>query len=97
MKHEMRHNEVKKLCDEIKILIDTTPPPDLSGMVELAALDTDGVDRFECSRYIYKGRITEQIEIEFDDGTEILVHFINGIYTIDIMPNCVTEPEKVNN
>lgn len=85
MKHEMRHNEVKKLCDEIKILIDTTPPPDLSGMVELAALDTDGVDRFECSRKVAQNETKEQIDIEFDDNTSIVLYSVNGYCTMDIV------------
>lgn len=97
MKYKARKKEAETLLEEIKSLIATTPSPDLPGMIELATLDTDGVNRFESSRYIYYARVMERIEIEFDDGTEILVHWINGSYTIDIIPNCITDPEKFNN
>lgn len=87
MKCKKRQNEAEMLCKELKALISTTPPPDLSGMVELASLNTDGVCRIGGSYIVTPNETTELIDIEFDDTTIITLCSINGNCTVDVIPS----------
>lgn len=83
MNRKKRQNEAEKLCKKLKTLISTTPPPDLSGMVELTSLNTDGVCCIGYNRIVTEDTTTELIDIEFDDNTVITLYSINGNCTID--------------
>lgn len=85
MKYRYREKEATALLKEIESLARKTSLPELSCKVESAALKTDGVCNLEYSRIVNKNEMKEQIDIEFDDNTNIIYCYINGYFTLDMI------------
>lgn len=92
MNYNTEQDDVILLYEVIKNLISSTPPPDLSGEVEICALETE-MCQFKCNRTVTRYKTTEIMNIEFDNGAVIILYSVNGCCTLDLLLSRYTYPE----